>query len=89
MIVTSKTPILDLHNEIESMVEVLVNRFIKDNYLMKKDVVIIIHGKSGHIVRDEAHRVLKNNKLVKSYRLDNWNLGQTIVEIDVDKTGNF
>ena len=77
MIVTSKTPTLDLHNEIASMVEVLVNAFIKDK------VVLIIHGKSGHIVRDETHRVLKNNKYVKSYRLDNWNLGQTIVEIDI------
>lgn len=83
MIVTSKTPALDLHNEIASMVEVLVNAFIKDNYLMKNRVVLIIHGKSGHIVRDETHRVLKNNKYVKSYRLDNWNLGQTIVEIDI------
>ncbi len=85
MIVTSKTPILDLHNEISSMVEVIVDRFIKDNYLMKKDVVLIVHGKSGHIVRDETHRVLKNNKYVKSFKLDNWNLGQTIVEIDLDK----
>ncbi len=85
MIVTSKTPILDLHNEISSMVEVIVDRFIKDNYLLKNDVVIIVHGKSGHIVRDETHRVLKNNKYVKSFKLDNWNLGQTIVEINLDK----
>lgn len=49
---------------------------------MRKDVVIIIHGKSGHIVKDEVHRVLKNNKYVKSYKLDNWNLGQTIVELE-------
>ena len=85
MIVTSKTPVLDLHNEISSMVEVIVDRFIKDNYLLKNDVVIIVHGKSGHIVRDETHRVLKNNKYVKSFKLDNWNLGQTIVEINLDK----
>lgn len=85
MIITSKTPVLDLHNEISDMVEVIVNRFIKDNCLLKNDVVIIVHGKSGHIVRDETHRVLKNNKYVKSFKLDNWNLGQTIVEIDLDK----
>lgn len=85
MIVTSKTPVLDLHNEIESMVEALVNQFIKDNVLMRNEVVLIIHGKSGHIVRNETHRVLKNNKYVKSYKLDNWNLGQTIIELDIEK----
>ena len=68
MIVTSKTPVLDLHNEIGDMVEVIVDRFIKDNFLLRNDVVIIIHGKSGHVVRDETHRVLKNNKYVKSFR---------------------
>lgn len=84
LIVTSKTPKLDLHNEIEKMVEALVNRFIKDNILMKQNVVLIIHGRSGHIVKDEVYRVLKNNKYVKSYKLDNWNVGQTIVELDLD-----
>lgn len=84
VIVTSKTPKLDLHNEIEKMVEALVIRFLKDNVLMRKDVVIIIHGRSGHIVKDEVYRVLKNNKYVKSYKLDNWNLGQTIVELNLD-----
>lgn len=85
MIITSKTPILDLHNEISSMVEVIVNEFIRDNYLLKNDVVLIVHGKSGHIIKDETYRVLKNNKYVKSFKLNNWNLGQTIVEIDLDK----
>lgn len=84
VIVTSKTPKLDLHNETRCMVEVLVNRFLKDNILMKKEVVLIIHGKSGHIVKDEVYRVLKNNKYVKAYKLDNWNLGQTIVELNLD-----
>ena len=86
MIITSKTPSLDLHNEIKSMVEVLVNRFIKDNVLMKNEVVLIVHGKSGNIVKNETHRVLKNNKYVKSFKLNNWNLGQTIVELDIEKT---
>lgn len=84
VIVTSKTPKLDLHNEIEKMVEALVIQFLKDNVLMKNEVVLIIHGRSGHIVKDEVYRVLKNNKYVKSYKLDNWNLGQTIVELNID-----
>ena len=46
MIITSKTPKLDLHGEKLLMVEALVNSFINDNYLLKNDTVIIIHGKN-------------------------------------------
>ena len=81
--ITSKTPHLDLHGEIVSMVEVIVNEFILDNYKLKKDFVVIIHGKSTNILTKEVHRVLKNNCLVKSFKLNNWNLGETIVELDV------
>lgn len=82
-IVTSCTPVLDLHGEIESMVEVLVLEFIRDNIKMKKDVVLIVHGKSTNILTKEVHRILRNNKNVKSFKLDNWNLGQTIVELKI------
>ena len=78
---TSKSPHLDLHGEIVSMVEVLVNQFILDN--LKKDFVVIIHGKSTNILTKEVYRILKNNGLVKSFKLNNWNLGETIVELDV------
>ena len=71
-------PKLDLHGEIVSMVEVLVNDFIKENILKNKSV-LIIHGKSTNILTKEVHKVLKNNKNVFDFYLDNWNLGQTIV----------
>ena len=79
--ITSKTPKIDLHGEISSMVEVLVNDFINDNHAMHVDTLIIIHGKSTNILTNEVHRVLKKNKLVKKYYLNNWNLGETIVEL--------
>lgn len=82
-IVTSKTPSLDLHGEIEAMVEVLVLEFIKDNIKMKNKVVLIIHGKSTNILTRKVHEVLKSNKDVKEFKLDNWNLGQTIVELNI------
>ncbi len=81
MIITSKNPLLDLHGEIESMVEVLVNDFINENILLHNEGVVIIHGKSTNILTKEVHRVLSENKYVKKYYLDNWNLGQTIVEL--------
>ena len=83
MIVTSKTPMLDLHGEIEAMVEVLVNEFINDNYKMNNKTIVVIHGKSSNILTRKLHEVLNQNTLVKDYKLDNWNLGQTIVELNI------
>ena len=83
MIVTSKTPMLDLHGEIEAMVEVLVNEFINDNYKMYNKTIVVIHGKSSNILTRKLHEVLSQNTLVKDYKLDNWNLGQTIVELNI------
>lgn len=81
--ITSNTPRLDLHGEIVAMVEVLVNEFINDNKLLKNNTVIIIHGKSTNILTEEVHKVLKKNKNVKRYYKNNWNLGETIVEINI------
>ena len=65
------------------MVEVLVLSFINDHIKLKNDVVLIVHGKSTNILTKEVHRVLKENRNVKSFKLDNWNLGQTIVELKI------
>lgn len=85
MIVTSKTPSLDLHNEIEAMVESIVNTFIKDHVKMRNETVVIVHGISGGIVKRRLHEVLKDNKNVEFFKLDNWNIGQTIVKLKVKK----
>lgn len=63
------------------MVEVLVNEFINDNYKMNKKTLVIVHGKSSNILKNEVHRVLKSNKYVLHYKVDNWNIGSTIVNL--------
>ena len=78
-IVTSKTPILDLHGEIKDMVKVLVDQFILDNLNQNNKVIRIVHGKSTNILTEEVHWVLKHNDNVKEFHLNNWNLGETIV----------
>lgn len=83
--ITSKTPRLDLHGEIVPMVEVLVNEFIRDNKAMNNDTIIIIHGKSTNILTEEVHNVLRKHKDVIRYFKNNWNLGETIVEINTKK----
>lgn len=80
---TSKSPHLDLHGEEVAMVFALVNEFINDNYKMGIKEIVIIHGKSTNILTREVHKVLKENKKVVKYYLNTWNLGETIVHLNL------
>ena len=78
---TVNLPHLDLHGEVVDSIKYLIDSFLKDNYLLKNNKVVIIHGRSGGILKKETQAILKNNKLVKNYYIDSLNDGQTIVEI--------
>ncbi|MBE6157169.1 MAG: hypothetical protein E7160_00010 [Firmicutes bacterium] len=77
----SNLPSLDLHGYDRDYARITINEFIEDNYKMKKKTVIIIHGIGTGILRKTTHEVLKKNKLVKEYKIDNFNVGTTIVEL--------
>lgn len=81
--VTSKTPRLDLHGEEVAVVKTLVETFINDNYKMGNKTVAIIHGKSTNILTREVHNILKDIKIVNKFYLNNWNVGETIAEINI------
>ena len=76
---------LDLHGESSDIAKVLINEFIEDNYKMKTKEIIIIHGLGTKKLLHTTQEVLKNNKYVDEYKLDNFNLGQTIVKLKVKK----
>jgi len=78
---THKTPRLDLHGEETALVYALVNEFINDNWKMGNKEIVIIHGKSTNILTKEVHNVLKENKKVLKFNLNNWNVGETIVKL--------
>ncbi len=78
---TVNLPHLDLHGEVVDSARYLINSFVKDNYLLKNKKVVIIHGRSGGILKKETQAILKDNKLVKDYYIDSLNDGQTIVEL--------
>lgn len=78
---THKTPRLDLHGEEAALVYALVNEFINDNYKMGNKEIVVIHGKSTNVLTKEVHNVLKENKKVLRYCLNNWNVGETIVNL--------
>lgn len=72
-------PTLDLHGEIRSSARVLIKEFIYDNYRLKNDKVIIIHGKGAGILKEEVQKVVKGSNLVKEYHLNLFNPGCTMV----------
>ena len=76
---THRTPRLDLHGEPSALVFALVNEFINDNRKLGNKEIVIIHGKSTNILTKEVHKVLKENKLVNKFYLNNWNIGETII----------
>ncbi len=74
-------PTLDLHgcNRYDSAIK--VKEFINDNYKLNNKLLIIIHGKGTGTLKEEVHKYLKINKLVKDYKIDIFNEGSTIVEL--------
>ena len=74
-------PSLDLHGEYSFSSEVLVKEFINDQISLHNKKFCIVHGIGKGIVRKTVHEVLKNDKRIKSYYIDFFNPGCTIVEI--------
>ena len=74
-------PTVDLHGLDRDSARVKVNEFIKDNVIMKKDIICIVHGIGSGILKNEEHKTLKNNKYVIEYKLFFNNIGSTIVKL--------
>ena len=74
-------PTLDLHGVDRDYARILINEFIEDSYNLKEERVIIIHGIGTGILRQETAKALKINKRVEGYSLNNFNVGETIVNI--------
>lgn len=72
---------LDLHGETVEISKVLIKDFIYDNYQMKQKKVLIIHGVGTKKLLKTTQEVLSKNKYVENYKIDNFNLGQTIVSL--------
>ena len=77
----SNLPTLDLHGVDRDYARILINDFIRDNYNIKNLKVIIVHGIGTGIIRKTTGEVLKKNKLVEEYKIDNFNPGMTVVSI--------
>ena len=77
----SNLPQLDLHGADRDYARIVINEFINDNYKLKQEKIIIIHGIGTGIIRKTTHETLRKNKFVNSYKTDNFNAGTTIVTL--------
>lgn len=72
-------PTLDLHGIDRDYARILINDFVRDNYLMKNKKIIIIHGNGTGIIKKTTQEVLRINKMVEKFYIDNFNTGMTVV----------
>lgn len=74
-------PTLDLHGMDRDYARILINDFIRDNYNIRSEIVVIVHGIGTGIIRKTTQDTLKKNRYVDSYKIDNFNPGETIVRL--------
>ena len=72
---------LDLRGMYYDEIRDVLEKFIYDAHINGLNDVTIVHGKGSGKLREEVKKQLKNNSIVKSYRLGNWNEGDTGVTI--------
>lgn len=83
VIFTNSLPKLDLHGYDRDTAVVLLNSFINDNKAQGINLFVVIHGVGAGILRKATHQYLSRNREVIGYKLDNFNVGCTIVEIRI------
>ncbi len=77
----SQLPSIDLHGYDRDYARILINEFIDDQFKLKQENIIIVHGNGSGILKKMTQEVLKRNKYVKEYKIDNFNSGMTIVTL--------
>ncbi len=77
--ILKKYPSLDVHGETRDTVVYPVKQFIKDNWLMQNDHIIIIHGRGEGILKEKVHEILKRDPVVLEFFINGMNLGATEV----------
>ena len=80
-VLNDRFPKLDLHGEDRIGAKVKVESFIKEQFIIGNYEFMIIHGIGQGILKKEVHEVLRKNKLVEEFKLDNFNAGSTYVRI--------
>ena len=83
-VLTSKSPKIDVHGETYDSVSLILSQFIDDNYKLQNKYIRIVHGKGEGILKNRIHELLKSNKKVENFYLNNLNIGETIIVLKVE-----
>ena len=78
-------PTLDLHGFDRQTAKVAIDDFINDNIKMKNSFIVIVHGIGSGILKETTQKTLAINKKVIEYKIYPFNVGCTIVKIDLTK----
>lgn len=79
----SKYPKIDLHGEYTVTAYTVVHNFLVEQLILENDKVKIIHGKGTGKLKKAVQEILKKEEFVKNYYQNAFNLGETIVELDL------
>ena len=74
-------PSLDLHGFDRDYARIKITEFIQDNFVMKNEFIVIVHGVGSGILKQETLDTLKKKKKVEEYQLFKGNIGCTIAKI--------
>ena len=85
LIFIDNLPSLDLHGFDRETARVAINDFINDNIKMKNKLIVIIHGIGIGILKDTTQLVLSKNKKVIEFKIHPFNVGCTLVSVDLTK----
>ena len=80
-------PTLDLHGIDRDYARILINDFIRDHYKIRTEQVVIVHGNGTGIIKKVTQETLRKNKYVDEYKINNFNVGMTVVKLkkNIDK----
>ena len=85
LIFIDNLPSLDLHGFDRGTARVAINDFINDNIKMKNKFIVIIHGIGSGILKETTQLVLSKNKKVIEFKIHPFNIGCTLVNVDLTK----
>lgn len=83
-IFTKRFPHLDIHGETYATADIIIKDFINDNIKMKNKNIVIVHGKGSGVLKQKVHNILAKDHRIASFKLDNYNLGCTIIELKIE-----
>jgi len=74
-------PHLDLHGFDRTGAIAMIKMFIDENQRIDKKQIVIVHGKGTGILKNATHEYLKIDRRVLNYKTNNYNDGETIVNL--------